>query len=93
MRYIRVPFPVALVNPITKEPTGESQSFTDLAFVLWLNDVRAGETPLRLVRWAKVVDAFRATKPGGVIALEDEDFATLKAIVEKPAQAFPPLLR
>jgi len=73
-------------------PREEKLTFRKFATICWLNDRRAvagGFT--KQVRWASVIQAFTEALPGAWISLEDEDYATLKAIVEAPEQFLPPL--
>jgi len=95
MRYIVIPAPVQFINPRTKVAyTDPPKTFLDCAYDIWFNDVRASEAgPVALRRWMKMIDAFEAaSEAGSVVALEDEDWKTLKEIVEHPKAAYPPLL-
>jgi hypothetical protein len=91
MRYITVPDDIAVKPPvevIAPQPP-EVISFRKYAFTVWLDDRRAIDGGFsKQVRWAKVLDIFEAASPGVVLVLEDEDWGTLKGIVDKPERGF-----
>jgi hypothetical protein len=95
MRYITIPADI-IVTPhreIAPDARPEAVSFKKYALNIWLNDERATQGAFtRLVRWSHVIDAFDAVKAGDVLALEDEDYATLRSIAEQPKAFFPPTI-
>ena len=98
MRYIQVHEPIVLrpnAEQLALDPTAkpESISFRKYAFGVWLNDDRAiAGGFIKQVRWAKVIDAFEVCETGKPLPLEDEDWQTLKAIVESPTMRMPPMV-
>ena len=91
MRYITVPAPIEVKPPPETQGQPEALTFRRYAFTVWLNDDRAIAGPFtRQVRWADVIRKFETTEHPDVIALEDEDYATLKGIVEQPGLRMPP---
>ena len=79
------------VNPNAKP---ESLSFVRYALTVWLEDRRAytQEQTFSLVkqkRWLAVIAKFQAAAVGDWIAVDDEDYAVLKTIVERPTSAMP----
>lgn len=92
MKTITVPADVLLTDLLTGV-TGETITFQAWAFGRWMNDQAAADSIVKLCRWIKVVDKFKAAaKPGDTIELEDEDYATLLPIVERAATAVPPMV-
>lgn len=95
MKTITVPADLTVHPPpylIDGKQAAEPQilSFQRYAYQIWLDDARAFEGSFaKQVRWAKVVEKFAGIKPGDEIALEDEDYATLRKIVESPKGSFP----
>lgn len=89
MRYITVPEDIVVVNHLN--PSGsERLSFSKFAFMIWLDDERAVNGGfIKQVRWADVVKKFEKAAHPCVIVLEDEDYGTLRSIVEKPARFLP----
>jgi|SRR5580693_879647 hypothetical protein len=102
MKSFQVPFDMAIaprkaeleLDPAAK---GERCSFRKFATFIWLDDPRAyteGEGPLakivfsKQVRWAKVCEKFESALPSEWITLDDQDFETLKKIVESPSRQF-----
>lgn len=78
-------------NPSAKP---ESLSFVRYALTVWLDDRRAytQEQTFSLVkqkRWLAVIAKFQAAAVGDWIAVDDEDYAVLKTIVERPTSAMP----
>lgn len=67
-------------------------SFARVAADCWLNDQRAGDTFVKLTRWSKVITAVTAAKAGETFKLDDEDWGTLKTIIETPAMGYPPVI-
>lgn len=107
MRHIRVPEPILATHPVTKQPipdvpggTAKVQSFLEYACNCWLNDPRAGRSPVAIARWTRVVEKFmqaeaemqRAKRGAVYLSLEDADYATLRAIVEAPEAGYAPLI-
>jgi hypothetical protein len=72
----------------------EPVSFVNYFLNVWGNDPRTvmgGITALK--RWGVLIDKVLGLSGGGdTLVLEDQDFATLKPIVEQPKHAYPPLL-
>jgi hypothetical protein len=94
MRYLTIPATITVTAPPELGPAPpEALPFIKFALLCWLDDPRAIEGAFsRQVRWSKVIDAFRAAQPGSVLALEDEDYATLRPIVESPQRRLPPTI-
>lgn len=74
--------------------TGEKVSFLKYATFSWLDDPRAytdGQqgSIVKMKRWQKVIEKFEAAKPGDFLELEDQDWTTLKKLVEAPGRFFP----
>jgi hypothetical protein len=99
MYYFQVPFEPVVVKPwaalLAADPNikPESLSFQKFSSFIWLDDSRAftegdKQSIEKLRRWQKVIDKFEAAQPGDWIELEDQDYNTLKRIVESPARAF-----
>lgn len=101
MKHFQVPASAAeLVPPkavLEKDPAAKvaTFSFREFSTFIWLEDPRAytsehdgKQSVVKLRRWQKVIDAFEAAEPGDWISLEDEDYATLKTIVEAPQRQF-----
>lgn len=90
MRWITPPAPVALIDPVFKQPVTDPRgqpvapvSFKVFAFQRWLNDPRFGGSLVKLARFAtRVLLAFDTCVEGVAFALEDEDFEVLRAVVE-----------
>jgi hypothetical protein len=82
--------------------TPETFTFQRIALECWLNDARAirsgppgqeGGSLVKQQRWSKVIEKFLTIKgPGDSISLEDEDFRSLKMIVESPSAYYSPLI-
>jgi len=70
-------------KPVTK-------SFRDYAGEAWLNDQRIAQTRAQLRRRPVIEAAFDEAKGGGVIYLEDADYAHVKPIVEERPLVFSP---
>ena len=99
MMHIQVPYDVE-VKPwaaiLSTMPDAQPQklSFLTYATATWLDDERAWinddgkQSVVKLRRWGKVIDAFEKTKPGQWISMDDEDYGTLKRIVESPKKVF-----
>jgi hypothetical protein len=94
MKVINVPADIVLKDPDTKERFRDARSgielppisFRAFAIKVWLNDNRLAETRSELARYATVIEpAFASAKPGGVIRLEDADYAKLLPVVDRPA--------
>ena len=82
MKTIHVPADVTLADPLTGAK-GDTISFQAWSFGRWMNNAKAADSIVKLCRWMQVINAFKAAaKPGDEIKLEDEDHATLVAIVE-----------
>jgi hypothetical protein len=92
MKHFQVPSDIQLRNPQTGESIkgadGKSitKKFLVHAFDCWLNDSRAGEGPVNLRRWMKVVEIFKAATTW--ISLEDQDYSILRTIVESPKNTY-----
>ena len=86
MKTITVPDDVSVTPPpYMPEAKPEVLSFEKYAHQVWLNDSRAIEGPFtKQCRWARVIEKFANVKSGAKIELEDEDYATLRSIVENP---------
>ena len=104
MRYILIPPTVVVAPPaavLAQNPSARPEEITFLrvAREQWLDDRRAHvneqteqSSPQMLRRWSKVIDAFEASGgPGGVIALEDDDYERLRRIVEAPVFYYAPI--
>ena len=93
MRYIRVPPTITVTPPALGKdvPAPEVVSFAHFAMVCWLDDDRAiAGGFVKQVRWSRVIESVQAAAPGSTLALEDEDYAALKVIVEAPARRLLP---
>ena len=72
-------------------------TFLVFATTVWLDDAQACLDPqgkfslVKQRRWFDVITQFETTKPGDWITLEDQDYATLRRIVEAPQKGFPSL--
>lgn len=90
MRWITPPPPILLIDPISKRSVTDPQGkpvlpihFKAFAFQRWLNDLRFGGSLVKLARFAtRIVPAFEECQEGVPFSLEDEDFETLRAVVE-----------
>jgi hypothetical protein len=98
MKYITVPYALTInptpevldANPSAKP---ESMTFDKYARLCWLDDQRAIEGGyVKQVRWAVVVQKLQHAKGGDLVELEDEDYESLKAIVEMPTRWMPPMV-
>jgi hypothetical protein len=95
MHYIHVPEVIYVRPPPQLAPNAEPEPlpFYKFALTVWLNDPRAIEGGFaKQVRWAKVLEKFAEALPGGHIALEDEDYNTLRPIVERPGGTLQPTI-
>jgi hypothetical protein len=99
MKHFQVPQEVVLVKPwaaiLAQDPSAKPEPipFLRWATFMWLDDTRAymdGQTQsvMRLRRWQKVIDKFEIAAPGEWVSLDDQDYATLRMIVEAPARVF-----
>ena len=69
-------------QPITK-------SFLEFATFVWLDDPAAyAGGMVAQHRWAAVIAKFEAAKVGDWITLEDQDYVSLKKVVEAPTRKF-----
>jgi hypothetical protein len=96
----QVPFEPIVVKPwaalLEENPEAKPEplSFRKFSTFIWLDDARAitddagKQSVVKLRRWLAVVAKFERAKPGDWITLEDEDYATLKKIVEAPIRSF-----
>lgn len=96
----QVPFEAVLVKPwaavleATPDAKPEPMPFLKFATFIWLDDPRGYSDDLgkqsivKMRRWLAVVARFESSKPGEWITLEDDDYATLKKIVESPTRSF-----
>lgn len=94
MRHITVPSPITVSVPFAEGgPPPETITFQRFATLSWLNDDRAIAGGFaKQVRWAKVVDAFQQSETGATISLEDEDYNTLRTIVDAPSARLAPVI-
>jgi hypothetical protein len=100
MKYITIPNDITVIPPADiaesiaragGSAAPDTVSFRRYAFSCWLNDQRAIDGGFtKQCRWAKVIDAFQAVTAGSVLPLEDEDYTTLRTIVDKPTMWLPP---
>lgn len=100
MKHIQVPFEVVTVKPwatiLEQLPDAKPEAITFLrwATFMWLDDPRGftsdtgAQSIIKMRRWQKVIDKFEVAKPGQYISLDDDDYETLKKIVESPARVF-----
>lgn len=77
-------------------PDGTVKTFAEFANVTWLEDSRAikvgaNASLLKMRRWLGVVAKFAGAVPGDEIQLEDQDYASLKEIVESPERWYQPV--
>src|SRR5271166_2109103 len=84
------PWGSALANNPNAKP--ETLTFITYALTVWLVDRRAyaqdqSFSLIKQKRWLAVIGKFQAAKVGDWIVLEDEDYAMLKTIVDKPANS------
>lgn len=95
MRFITVPFAITIQPTPEAELAGfkaETFTWSKYARMCWLNDNRAIKDGFsKQIRWAAVVQKVNETKPGDLLELEDEDYNTLRSIVERPEMWLPPL--
>lgn len=96
----QVPFEPILIKPwaavleSTPDAKPEPMPFLKFATYIWLDDPRAYTGPdgkqsiVRLRRWLAVVAIFEGCKQGAWLTLEDDDYQTLKSIVESPTRSF-----
>lgn len=82
MRYLRIPEDIRLKNLQTKDD-GQSISFHDYVYNIWLNDIRWESPKTNLARLSKILPEFDK-KPGEIVELEDQDWTILKGIVDSP---------
>jgi hypothetical protein len=89
----QVPEPIIIRARIGTERS-VVQSFFEFATFVWLDDPAAysdanGKSSIvAQQRWQKVIEKFEATKPGDWITLEDQDYVSLKKVVEFPTRKF-----
>lgn len=62
---------------------GDTVAFRTFAIGRWANDSKVADSVAKLLRWIKVVDKLDAANPGALIVLEDEDYKSLKEVVER----------
>ncbi len=92
MRYFQVPANIEVRAPKADlARAGETITFFKYALGCWLDDTRAIAGGFsKQVRWAAVIEKFSHAEVGDWIELEDEDYATLRTIVEQPTTGWPP---
>lgn len=93
MKTICVPQPITVSAPpeLGSSAPPEEISFLKFALLSWLDDPRAiADGFAKTVRWAEVLRTFRSATD--TIELDDEDYATLRRIVESPAGRLPPTI-
>jgi hypothetical protein len=89
----QVPEPIIIRARISSEKS-VIQSFLEFAMFVWLDDPAAysdanGKSSIvAQKRWQKVIEKFETTKPGDWITLEDQDYVSLKRVVEAPTRKF-----
>jgi hypothetical protein len=99
MRFVHHPIESVSVKPwkaitdVVPDAKPETISFLRWVTFIVLDDPRAftdgqQQSVVKMRRWAKVIDAFESSKPGEYIPVDDQDYATLKLIVENPQRAF-----
>lgn len=81
MRAITVPADITTINRLTREKM-EDVSFRNFALGRWANAPAAADNFVKLNRWLKVVDQLDACKPGELLLIEEEEFTSLKTVVE-----------
>jgi hypothetical protein len=87
MKYITVPNPIRLHDPITGQPASNPElTLKTYGLQFWFNDSRWQKPLSNMTRLVKVLDAFEGKIAGEVIRLEDADYSVLKAIIESPTQ-------
>ena len=81
MHYLQIPHAIE----VTDRKTGGKQTipFRDFALTLWLNDSRWEKPRTNLARLGIIAPEFDKSA-GEWIALEDQDYAILKSIIETP---------
>jgi hypothetical protein len=92
MKYITVPNPIRLHDPITGNHASNPElTLKTYGLQFWFNDARWQKPLSNMTRLVKVLDAFDGKIAGEVIKLEDADYAVLKTIITEPtdAQALP----
>lgn len=89
MRYVKIPEPITLLEPTTKEPLkdekGETkpQKFSDFIGKLLFNPMWAEN--YKNIKSARAIDrAFEKAEPSTVVPLAEEDWKKLKDLVENP---------
>lgn len=90
MRYIVVPEDVALVLPGASGPCGIVQSFAAYVAHLLDTDQRFNASGKGIRAAVRIEDAVRR---GGLVELEEDDWATLRAANEAPTAGYPALIR
>ncbi len=98
MKHCVVPEAIRLKDPISGA-LGDVLSFRDATYKLLLNDPRWNDTPVQRARLVVVMKEFDK-QPGETMVFDDQDFAMLKQIIEKPtknqagmAMTFDPLVQ
>lgn len=92
----QVPAPI-VVKPFDPSDSGskpETVTFLKFATFIWLDDPNAytdaqGRSSIvKQRRWLGVIGKFEAAQPGDWITLEDDDYLTLRTIVEAPTRRY-----
>jgi hypothetical protein len=85
MKFIQVPNPIRLTDPITGQPAQNPElTFRTYGLQFWFNDSRWQKPISNMARLVKVLNAFESACIGETIKLEDADYAILKTIIESP---------
>ena len=87
MRHVQIPADITLRDVRTKEP-GDTVSFYEWVEAFVFGDDRAGLSPAKLVRATKMLAGLeKAMGNGRVWHLEDQDYDTIRPIVEEPTKS------
>lgn len=90
MRYVRHPDNITVLKQDGQvDPNAGSFPFLTFLEIIVFDDRRGTATYKSIVRWKAMIELFRASRVGDVIALEDQDWEIVEKILQAPERHFP----
>jgi len=97
MRYVKIPEPIQLKNLTTGEPLKVDGDDSPWQMYRYLVDLVLPDPAMgrgyKVDRIRSTVrGAFDGAEPGGYVAIEDEHYDTIRAVIENPESEIPPIV-